>query len=374
MCIITISTYLGSSIFSPGVPSLIDSFHTNSSIATLGTALSVFGYASGPMLWSPLSEVPSIGRNPVYILTFALFVMAQVPIACAKNMVTVLLFRFLSGFIGSSSLAIGGATIADIYEPKVRSYNIAIWELAAWIAPTLGPLVGGVAVQMGGWRWTIWVLMCINSVVLAVVICLLPETSASNILHRRAKRRGQRVPGSRPQESQIELTLAPQQSRMALVYHVLIRPFVLCFREPICLLLNAYTAFLTGIFFAWFEIFPVVFVDIYDFDLIQLGLAFMGVLIGAVVAYIVFVIWFRFSEGKKFDVDGKRRPEERFVPLMAGCIFIPLSLFSFGWGAREDVSWMVPIAGSGMFSLGSFSLFVSSTLDSYSREAFSLMG
>jgi hypothetical protein len=77
------------------------------------------------------------------------------------------------------------------------------------------------------------------------------------------------------------------------------------------------------------------------------------------LAYIIFVIWFRFSEGKKFDDDGRRKPEERFVPLMVGCVFIPLSLFSFGWSARNDIHWIVPIIGSGLFSLGSFSLFVS---------------
>jgi len=104
---------------------------------------------------------------------------------------------------------------------------------------------------------------------------------------------------------------------------------------------------------------PSVFVDIYAFDLCQLGLAVMGLLVGAVVAYIIFVIWFRFSEGKKFDDDGRRKPEERFVPLMAACILIPLSLFSFGWSARIGVHWIVPIIGSGLFSLGTFSLFVS---------------
>ncbi len=190
---------------------------------------------------------------------------------------------------------------------------------------------------------------------LVLIVCLLPETSASNILYRRTKRRGESPAGTRNER---ELSLAPQESRWSLVYHTLIRPFVLCFREPICLL-NAYTAFLTGLFFAWLESFSVVFVAIYGFDLCQLGLAFMGLLVGAVVAYINFVIWFRFSEGKKFDDDGRRKPEERFVPLMAGCIFIPLSLFSFGWSARIGVHWIVPIIGSGLFSLGTFSLFVS---------------
>jgi len=109
MCI-----YLGSSIFSPGISSLSHDLHVSPSVATPGTSLSILGYAAGPMVWSPLSEAPSIGRSPIYIATLALFVLLQVPIACAKNIQTVLIFRFLSGFIGSPAQANGGATISHI--------------------------------------------------------------------------------------------------------------------------------------------------------------------------------------------------------------------------------------------------------------------
>lgn len=349
--------YLGSSIFSPGISSLTKDLQINPSIATLGTSLSILGYAAGPMVWSPLSEAPSIGRNSIYIATLTLFILVQIPIACAKNIETVLIFRFLSGFLGSPAQATGGATISDMYLPQKRSYAIGLWELSTWVAPTLGPLLGGLAAQSKGWRWTIWELTFINAVMLIIIICFLPETSARNILYRRSKRRHQSTPN---EKFHANTELDPScQSKKAFVYHTLIRPFTLCFREPICLLLNAYTALITGLFFAWLESFPIVFVEIYGFGLCQLGLAFMGLLVGAVIAYLIFVVWFRFIEGKKFDDSGRRRPEERFVPLMAGCVFIPLSLFIFGWSARKDVSWMMPILGSGVFSLGSFALFVS---------------
>jgi hypothetical protein len=39
----------------------------------------------GPMVWAPLSEVPQIVRMPIYIITLAIFVVLQVPIALATN-------------------------------------------------------------------------------------------------------------------------------------------------------------------------------------------------------------------------------------------------------------------------------------------------
>ena len=331
--------------------------HTSQTVATLGTSLSLLGYAIGPMVWSPISECPSIGRNPVYIITLAIFVLIQIPIAMATNIETVVIFRFLSGVFGSPPQATGGATFSDIYLPRRRSYAIGLWELSGWAAPTLGPLLGGLVAQGWGWRWTIWELMAINCVMFLIIFCLLPETSASNILYRRAKRLRSSAT-SLPRKATPAENLT-RQTIIAFVRKTLIRPFTLCFGEPICFLLNAYTALVTGVFFGWFETFSVVFVEVYKLDLVRLGFTFMGLLLGASLSYLLYSIWFRCCQSKKFDKNINRKPEERFVPLMAGCVFLPLGLFVFGWSAREDVSCMVPIVGSGMFSLGSFSLFVS---------------
>lgn len=95
------------------------------------------------MIWAPMSEIPQIGRNLVYIPTLALFVVLQIPTALATNFGMLLAFRFLTGFIGSPSLATGGASIADMFRPQKRAYGIGIWGLSAVssILSYLGPLV-----------------------------------------------------------------------------------------------------------------------------------------------------------------------------------------------------------------------------------------
>lgn len=51
----------------------------------------------GPMVLAPLSEIPPIGRNPVYLSTLALFVLFQIPTALATNLAMLLVFRFVTG-------------------------------------------------------------------------------------------------------------------------------------------------------------------------------------------------------------------------------------------------------------------------------------
>jgi DHA1 family multidrug resistance protein-like MFS transporter len=78
-----------------------------------------------------MSEIPQIGRNPVYLITLFLFVVLQVPTALAQNFGMLLAFRFITGFFGSPVLATGGASLGDMYKPSKRAYAMSIWGISA---------------------------------------------------------------------------------------------------------------------------------------------------------------------------------------------------------------------------------------------------
>lgn len=66
--LLTFSVYIGSSIYSPALigPNSVSMVFDVSEISALtGLTLFVIGYAISPMLWSPMSEIPRIGRNPI---------------------------------------------------------------------------------------------------------------------------------------------------------------------------------------------------------------------------------------------------------------------------------------------------------------------
>jgi len=363
ICLLTTSVYVGSSIYTAGEQNIEAIFGVGQVPATLGLTLFVAGYGLGPMLWSPMSEIPQIGRNPVYIGTLAIFVILQVPTALATNFGMLMAFRFLTGFFGSPVLATGGASIADIYMPKKRAYAMGIWGVSAVCGPTLGPLIGGFAVQFGPtgggitapWTWPIWELMWLSAFCLVFLCFFLPETSANNILVRRT-RRLRKITGDDKLMCEPEL-IAQQMSGKQIVMMALVRPITLNFTEPMVFLLNLYIALIYGLLYIWFESFVVVFVDIYGFGLGEEGLAYLGILIGALAVIPPFFAYLYYYLEPQFDENGECQPEKRIIPSFVGAFCIPICLFWFGWTSRASIHWIVPIIGSSFFSIGTFLLF-----------------
>jgi DHA1 family multidrug resistance protein-like MFS transporter len=137
----------------------------------------------------------------------------------------------------------------------------------------------------------------------------------------------------------------------------LIRPITLNFKEPIVLLLNLYIALIYGLLYIWFESFPIVFLGIYGFDLGQEGLAFLGILVGAIIVIPPFFYYLYKVVEPQFNENGELQPEKRLPPAFVGAFCIPVCLFWFGWSSRASIHWIMPIIGSSFFSFGTFLLF-----------------
>jgi MFS transporter, DHA1 family, multidrug resistance protein len=132
ICLYTFVVYTTSAIYTTSEGGVQKAFHVSEIKSTLGLALYVLGYGIGPLIFSPLSEIPVVGRNPVYVATMFLFVILSIPTAFAKSFATLLVLRFLTGFFGSPCLASGGASLGDIYSLMSLPYAMMAWVAAAY--------------------------------------------------------------------------------------------------------------------------------------------------------------------------------------------------------------------------------------------------
>lgn len=196
-----------------------------------------------------------------------------------------------------------------------------------------------------------------------LLFCFLPETLEANILHRRAKRL-QHIVNREGRSDTV-------RSRPDVVHdakdsakegrEILTQVFIMSIFEPIILVLNLYIALIYAILYLWFESLPLVFVGIYNFSLGQLGLAFIGILVGTIIT-VPFYWWYLRTRYEPLFTDPamryKLKPEISMEPAYVGCFFIPASMIMFAWSSRADVHWIVPTIATALFPMGAFPLFM----------------
>jgi DHA2 family methylenomycin A resistance protein-like MFS transporter len=94
-----------------------------------------------------------IGAKRVFVAGFAIFTFASVVCAFAPSLMILIGARGLQGFGAAILVPNSLALLNHEYEdPKERSKAVGLWAAGASVALTLGPLVGGVLIELFGWR------------------------------------------------------------------------------------------------------------------------------------------------------------------------------------------------------------------------------
>ncbi|KAH8920216.1 MFS general substrate transporter [Atractiella rhizophila] len=372
---LTWSVYIGSAIYASSIPGVAEEFEVSTTKSTLGLSLFILGYGIGPMILSPLSEIPSIGRNPTYLITLLLFVIFQIPAVATTNYSVLMAMRFFNGFFASPALSTGGATLSDIWSPEKVPYAISCWSVASFLAPVMGPVISAFPVEANGWKWSLYELLWISSFCLLLVALFLPETYSATILLKRS-RRLRKLTGNEDLRSQSELDQA-HLSAANILFENLVRPFQLL-TEPVVFFVDFYIALLYGVFYLWqvFEAFPLVFVGIHGFDGGISGLPFLGIGSRAILTFVAHVAYQRYYVETFIVRTGTWTPEHVLQIGLIGSIFPPISLFLFGWLSRKGIHWIAPVIASALNVPGLYLIFQSCTFYvvlSYPRFAASLL-
>lgn len=98
---------------------------SDSTLATFSLTIYILGFALGPLLFAPLSEL--YGRAVVYRLCLAAFLGATLGCGLSQNIEMLVVFRFLAGSFGAAPVAIGGAVVGDLFPVEERGAAMSIY-------------------------------------------------------------------------------------------------------------------------------------------------------------------------------------------------------------------------------------------------------
>ncbi|POR39501.1 MFS transporter [Tolypocladium paradoxum] len=360
----TLSVALASSAYTGAVPQLVEEYRVSDTTAYLGVSLFVVCFAIGPLVWASLSEI--FGRQPTFIISFGVFTASNIGAACSKSFASLLVWRFLAGAFGSSSLVHTGAVLADLFPLETRGPPMGVFTASLFLGPTLGPITGSFIGMTQGWRWIEWFLAIMSGVLWIMGSLAIPETYAPALLHKRAQSLS-KLSGKVYKSNADKLGT----SYTAKIKKTLFRPWVLLAVEPVVFLLSAYLAIEYGILYLLFAAFPVVYHDQRSWTAGVATLPFLAVLVGMLLGVMYCMIHDRRRARKTLDgVDKLFVAEQRLQPATIGAIAIPVGLFIFAWTNPPSVHFMVSAVGTAFFGFGLVNIFISST--SYLIDAYSV--
>ncbi|KAK2595253.1 hypothetical protein QQS21_007040 [Conoideocrella luteorostrata] len=390
----TIFSPFSSFIYLPALTPIADSYHR--SLSDINFTVTVFQImqAVAPLFFGDLSD--QIGRRPVYVLTFAIYLAANIGLALQNNYAALMVLRAMQSTGSSATVAIGSAVIADLTTAAERGGYITAVQSSVMFAPALAPVLGGILTQYLGWRSTFWFLAISAGVFVVIYVPLVPET-ARNIVGNGSipppklnvsitsqvqwRRKRQDLEASPSTAAQI-----PQPKKLPFKIPIpnIFAAIRIVFEKDVGLLMLFMSLFVMANYTMLVPLQDVI-RRRYDFNDLQVGLCYIPFAMGSVLGAIIvgrLLNWHYARVAKSIGVsaDRKRGEELRNFPIERARLDImwPWTILAFvtiavwGWVVDSGVSLAAPLiilflAGMGLS--GPISILTTLLVDLYPMNA-----
>lgn len=132
------------------------------------------GLGIGQYVYGPLSD--RFGRKRILLVGIGIYTAAALSSALAPSFEWILVSRFVWGLGAAGPRAVSQAIIRDRFDGDNMTKVLSIVFAIFMIAPTVGPLIGQAALQLGSWRYTFGMGFIIASVVGTWTVLRLDES------------------------------------------------------------------------------------------------------------------------------------------------------------------------------------------------------
>ncbi|KZS89816.1 MFS general substrate transporter [Sistotremastrum niveocremeum HHB9708] len=168
-------TLFTSCSFTPVIPQIAEDLQTTGSIINFSVGLFICTAAFGSLFWARYSGY--YGRQPIYIVSLPIYILASFGVSFSHSVPTLLLFRALQAFGSCAFQSVGAGTISDIYRLEERGRAMGVYYCLALLGPAIAPFIGGLVAHHISWRIMQISLGIVGLIDLFCVITFLPETT-----------------------------------------------------------------------------------------------------------------------------------------------------------------------------------------------------
>lgn len=253
----------------PATPSILAEFKSNNKLdATLLVSIWELGEVLGPLVVAPLSE--TWGRLPVYHGTNVLFVVFSVVAARSTSMGMLIAMRFLLG-MSVASTVVNPCIVGDMFREEQRGKALSVMGMIPFIAPVVGPSIGGVISEALGWRWTFWLIAIIAGPLQVLLFVTFRETYRVRILDVKVAKLRKKT-GDLRLRSKYE----KEGGTKRLPVKTMLRPLKLLIYSPVVLLVGIVGGIAMSLVYVIITSLPDVYEQVYGFNKSFIGLTYWG--------------------------------------------------------------------------------------------------
>lgn len=289
-----ISHFIAAAII-PAYENIAEDFSISITKASYLTSLQIAIVGFAPLFWKPISN--RYGRRPVWLISTLGSALLNVGCAFSDSYSTMAVCRAFVAFFISPPVGIGSGVVTETYFKKQRGQFMGLWTLLLTLGqwrfieifclvstipmyadesisgPPLGPFVMGfVVTQTGNYRWIYRVLAIINGVQFLFALFLQPETLYI--------RKGVQHVGSAFKQEY--LTFGRLDPKPLKIYEF-IQPLSL-FKYPSILIPTIAYSMVFGFCSVLLTVeIPQLFIPKFGFNAQQIGLQFLGIIIGSLI-------------------------------------------------------------------------------------------
>ena len=115
------------------------------------------------------------GMKRMYTVGLALFTVGSLSCALAPTLAVLIVARTLQGVGGGIAVPLGTAMLFASFPPEEQGTALGYYGVALLMAPALGPILGGLLVDHGLWRWIFLINIPIGCIGIGLALKLLHE-------------------------------------------------------------------------------------------------------------------------------------------------------------------------------------------------------
>lgn len=147
----TFTVILNNSLLNPALPKFMEIFDADA--VSVSWIMTIFMLTTGMTLPVTGYLADRFGKKQVYLTGLGLFVAMSFFGSFSWNLSSIIFFRAMQGIAGGLMMPLSMALIFDAFPKNERGLATGVWGIASMMAPTIGPTIGGLIIELGNWHW-----------------------------------------------------------------------------------------------------------------------------------------------------------------------------------------------------------------------------